>query len=489
MADRSRAGIEMNFAFGKGKKPDLPPSSDTPFRMLVLGDFGGHASRGEMRSLAGLRPQRVDLDSFGGLFAKLAPKVQIRLGDQPPFVFAFNELDAFHPDQLFSEAEFFAPMRELRRQLQDPKTFAVAAAMVGVVKSPEPAPSQAVVAAHSDDLQRLLGRAPSAPVAAPPTAGSIVDGMLREAVAPHVVAKSDPRQADTIAAADRMTGELMRAVLHDAGFQQLEALWRALDALVRNLELDENLQIFVLDVSREELAQNFAAASSLGETAMYRLVVDHVDDKPWSLVVDGARYGRTKQDAALLARFGTIAQLVDAAVVVGADFSTWKTGFASAEDQGAWAALRNSPAATAVAMAVPSILLRLPYGKDTDAIERFAFSEQTTPPTSEAYLWGSAAFLVAQLIAQSYTAAGGWDFTPGDECIVGDLPVHSFKQDGESVRTPCAQAWLPESAIDAMIKDGLVPMVSAQGRGEVRMPRLQSLASPAAALAGRWQGA
>jgi type VI secretion system protein ImpC len=489
MADRSRAGIEMNFAFGKGKQPRMPPSADTPFRMLVLGDFGGHASRGELRSLGELRPQRVDLDRLSGLFAKVAPTLQLRLGDQAPFALAFKELDAFHPDHLFATSDFFAPMRELRRQLQDPKTFAAAAAMVGSVKPVSSPPSQDQVSAHADDLQRLLGRAPSAPVAAPPTSASIVDGLIREAVAPHVVAKTDPRQADTLAAVDGMTSELMRAVLHDAAFQRLEALWRSLDALCRTLELDENLQLFVLDVSREELAKDFAAASNLAETAAYRLVVDQVGDKPWSLLVDGERYGRTREDAALLARLGTIAQSVDAAVVVGADFSTWKAGFASVEDQGAWAALRNSPAATAVALAAPSILARLPYGKDTEAIERFAFAEQSNPPTAEGYLWASAAFSVALLIAQSYAAAGGWDFTPGDECILGDLPVHIFKQDGESVQTPCAQAWLAESAIDAMIKDGLVPMVSAQGRGEVRMPRLQSLASPPAALGGRWQGA
>jgi type VI secretion system protein ImpC len=467
----------------------LPPSSETPFRMLVIGDFGGHASRSEIRSLAGLRPLKVDLDSFGTVFGKVAPKVEIRLGtEEAPFTVAFKDLDGFHPDRLFSVAEFFAPMRELRRQLQDPKTFAMAAAMLGSVTAPAVAPSQVDVSAHSEDVQRLLGRAPSAPAAAAPTSSSIVEGFLREAVASHIVDKADPRQADLVAKVDGLTGELMRAVLHDPSFQQVEALWRALDGVIRNLELDENLQIFILDVSREELASDFASAPSLAETAMYRLVVDQVGDKPWSLLVDGARYGRSKDDAALLARLGTLAQSVEAAVVAGMDFVTWKTGFPSVEAQGAWTALRNSPAASAIALAVPSVLVRLPYGKDTDATERFVFAEQTTPPTSQRYLWGSAAFSVAQLIAQSYAAAGGWDFTPGDECIVGDLPVHITKQDGESVQTPCAQAWLPESAIDAIIKDGLVPMVSAQGRGEVRMPRLQSIASPAAALAGRWQG-
>ncbi len=489
MADRSRAGIEMNFAFGKGKKPSMPPSPDTPFRMLVMGDFGGHASRGEIRSLGGARPVRVDVDSFSAVFAKVAPKLEIRLGAEPPFALSFKDLEALHPDQLFAGSEFFAPMRELRRQLQDPKSFAAAAAMLGSVTAAEAPPTQAEVVSHADDMQRLLGRAPSAPVVAAATPSSVVEGLLREAVAPHIVGKADPRQADLVAKVDGLTGELMRAVLHAPAFQQLEALWRALDSLTRNLVLDEALQLFILDASQEELTRDFASAPTLAETAMYRLVVDQAGDKPWSLLVAGTCCQRDKQDAAMLARLGTLAQSIDAAVVAGMDFATWKAGFPSVEDRGAWTALRNSPAATAIAIAAPSLLVRLPYGKDTEAAERFAFTEQTTPPAGERYLWASAAFSVAQLIAQSYSAAGGWDFTPGDECVLGDLPVHITKQDGESVQTPCAQAWLPESAIDAVIKDGLVPMVSAQGRGEVRMARLQSIASPPAALVGRWQSA
>ena len=34
MADRSRAGFEMNFAFGKGPKPKLDRREDAPLRML-----------------------------------------------------------------------------------------------------------------------------------------------------------------------------------------------------------------------------------------------------------------------------------------------------------------------------------------------------------------------------------------------------------------------------------------------------------------------
>jgi len=482
MADRSRAGIEMDFTFGK-RQPAKTVNSEAPMRLLVLGDFGGHATRDEIRPVADLRTQKVDIDSLPSLLAKIAPQIRIGLGSEAPFTIAVRDFDDFHPDQLFSSLDFFKPMRELRRQLQDPKTFVQAAALVGsVATSAAAAPLD--VAAHGKDLQRLLGRAPAAEA---PKPASVVDDLLRQAVASHVVAKADPRQAEVIAGVDGMTSELMRAVLHDRGFQAVEAAWRGLDRLVRALNLDEMLQLFVLDISRAEMAADFAAAPNLSDSGLYGILVDSAGDKPWSLVADTNAYGRSQADAALLARLGTLAQQVEAAVVAGMDFSAASRPFASLEDERAWTALRNSTAATSIALASPSVLLRLPYGKGGETVEKFTFSEQTTPPALGRYLWGSSALVVAQLVAASYSQAGGWDFAPGDESAVDDLPTYITKQDGESVQAPCGQTWLPESRIDALLKEGVIPIVSARGRGEVRVARFQSIASPPAALMGRWR--
>jgi type VI secretion system protein ImpC len=478
--DRSRAGIEMDFTFGK-RQPPKTSNPEAPMRVLVLGDFGGHATRDELRHVADLRPQKVDIDSLPSLLAKIAPQIRIRLGSEAPFTVAIRDFDDFHPDQLFSSLDFFKPMRELRRQLQDPKTFAQAAALVGSVAT---SPGPVDVAAHGQDLERLLGRAPTAET---PTSRSVVDDLVRQAVASHVVAKSDPRQAEVLAGVDGMTGELMRAVLHDPGFQAVEAAWRGLDRLVRALNLDETLQLFVLDISRAEMAADFAAAPNLSDSGLYGILVDRVGDKPWSLVADTNAYARGRADAALLARLGTLAQQVEAAVVAGMDLSAASRPFASLEDERAWAALRNGTAATSIALAAPSVLLRLPYGKGGEPVEKFTFAEQSTPAALDRYLWGSSALLVAQLVAGAYSQAGGWDFAPGDESVVDDLPTYITKVDGESVQTPCAQDWLPESRIDALLKEGVIPIVSARGRGEIRVARFQSIASPPAALSGRWR--
>jgi type VI secretion system protein ImpC len=486
MADQSRAGIKAEFTFGKGKRPARPASGGTAFRMLVLADFGGHAARGEVRPGGGLAPQRVDLDTLPSVLHRIAPRIPIALGSEPAFTIAIEDMEDFHPDHLFARLPLFAPMRELRRQLGDAKTFARAAALLGKASEPAEATTAPPAAPTDDELVRLLGRpASAAPVASGPVA--TVESMVRQAVAPYIVGKPDPRQAELIAAVDGMCGELLRAVLHDAGFQRVEAAWRGLERLVRTLELDESLQIFVLDASSEELLADFAAAPDLADSAMYHILVDHTSDTPWSLLVSGNPCGRQQEDAALLARLGTLAQSVEAAVVAGMDSKVWSAGSPSLEDQRACQALRSSPAATAIAIGCPGFLLRLPYGKATDPIEGFAFNEQTSPPLAERYLWGSAAFALAELLARTYAAAGGWDFSPGDVSSVTDLPIHVFTQDGESTETPVAQVWMPESKIDELIKEGLVPLVSVRGRGEARVPRIQSIASPPAALAGRWR--
>ena len=133
MGDEKRAGIEMDFRFGKSNKQGPSPDAGVPLRMLVMADFGGHSGQGEVRTGALLRPRRVNIESLPSVCTALAPRVRIGLGDQAPFTIAFGDLDEFHPDHLYASLDLFAPMRELRRQIENPQTFAAAAARLGMV--------------------------------------------------------------------------------------------------------------------------------------------------------------------------------------------------------------------------------------------------------------------------------------------------------------------------------------------------------------------
>jgi predicted component of type VI protein secretion system len=410
--------------------------------------------------------------------------VRIDLGDAAPFTIAFADLDEFHADHLYASLDLFAPMRELRRQIQNPQTFAAAAARLGVASQVVASPAGA--SSEGSDIQRLLGRAPTAAdkSSAPVSATSIVDSMIRRALGSHVTAKADPRQADLLAVIDQTSAGLMRALLHHPAFQSVEAAWRGLDFLVRSLEVEDDVQVFVLDTSIEEMGAAVLASPTPAESDLFRLLADSGADVPWSLLVSLASYRRTAGHAALLARLGAIAQDGGAAVLAGMGWAEWTAGFASEADQRAWQELRRSPCAASVGIALPRMLLRLPYGKKGEPAERFAFEEQ---PQAEEYLWGSGALACATLIGKSFGAAGGWGFSLGDIDSVDELPVPVVQKDGESVQMPSAEAWLSEPKVDAIIHNGFMPLVPALGRGSVRLPRFQSIASPAAPLAGRWR--
>src|SRR5689334_15104770 len=75
---------------------------DTPFRILVLGDFSGRANRGLNSGLAGRRPVLVDLDNFEDVMQGMDVSLHL-----PSTSLHVRELDDFLPDNIYRTAEIF----------------------------------------------------------------------------------------------------------------------------------------------------------------------------------------------------------------------------------------------------------------------------------------------------------------------------------------------------------------------------------------------
>ena len=95
-----------------------------------------------------------------------------------------------------------------------------------------------------------------------------------------------------------------------------------------------------------------------------------------------------------------------------------------------WRLLRTSAVAPWLGLALPRVLLRMPYGRKADPIEAFAFEEMPMGRDPGAYLWGNPAFVCARLIADAF-AENGWEFSPGEVLDVEDLPMHIYEEAGE----------------------------------------------------------
>src|ERR1035437_7853631 len=93
---------------------------ETPFRILLLGDFSGRAAPAAQSS-AVWKPVEIDRDNFEEVLAGVGPGFS---------GMRFRELDDFHPDRIYRQNGLFQALREARRKLEQPATFAEAAAEI-----------------------------------------------------------------------------------------------------------------------------------------------------------------------------------------------------------------------------------------------------------------------------------------------------------------------------------------------------------------------
>jgi type VI secretion system protein ImpC len=483
-----------------------PRDAETPLRLLLLADLGGDRSV----PLAARRPLKTDIDDFDRVLARIAPRLALELEGQA-LALDFASLDDFHPDHLFDRLPVFDALRRLRDEAGDPAQFHRVAAALGLAPVAAPvtaapmtaAPSAAAPAAEvAADLERLLGRAPPAAPTAAATAtggtGAVLDRWLRDLVAPHAKPDTAPEQRAVVDAVDQALTTLMRRVLHAPAFQALEAAWRGADRLVRGLDLGPDLQLWLLDVSRDELRHDLQAhRDDLAASALHAHLhpAAGADAQRYGLLALDQAFGPEAEDLQTLAALGALAARAGAPLLAGAapalvgaatgaelaEPRRWR-----AEDDESlawWQALRTAPMAPWIGLVLPRVLMRLPYGAATDPLTRFAFEEMPPARPHEAYLWGGGAPALALLAGQAFQQHG-WAMDLSDALELDDLPSHVHTADGERHQQPVAEWLMAEEAGQALLDRGLMPLMSYRNRPAARLLRWQSVASPPQALQG-----
>lgn len=458
---------EVGFHVESGPEIDLRPSQDErPFHIALVGDWSRRRDRGPILKR---RPVAVDRDSFDAVLRKLAPRI-----DTPAGEYVISDLDDFHPDTIYKRLPVFASLRNRRSQLSNPVTSARAAEEV-LGPSAAPLAPRSAATTSGDLLEDILTASETGLAAASAKRAKQADRakpvdedlqeFVRKAVQPHLTPRQDARAADLIRDTDTDTSELMRAFLRSADFRSAEAAWRTLFQLVRRLETGPDLSLFLIDVSKDEAA---AEPEHLAE-----LLIE--GSGPWAVLA--ANYSFGADDTKLLSILGRIAKQAGAPVLGEADLSLI--------DNEAWNEFRRSAEARYVALALPRILLRLPYGAGTSRCETFDFEEISGRPESSQLLYGNPAPYCAMLLGQSFESEG-WNMRPGSVRDIDDLPVYTFKEDDEVLMFPCAETTLTESTAEALSDAGFIPMAHLRGTDVVRAVRMQPVSDPPQRLPGRW---
>ncbi|WP_313537521.1 type VI secretion system contractile sheath large subunit [Sphingomonas sp.] len=228
-------------------------------------------------------------------------------------------------------------------------------------------------------------------------------------------------------------------ILHDPGFQKLEATWRGLHHLVFNTETSTRLKLRVLDVTEKELRDDLGKAIDFDQSALFKKVYEEeygtLGGKPYGLLVGDYYFDRSVPSQKLLRDIAQVAAAAHAPFLGAAapnlfdldsfqdlpkprDLSKIFDSVMMAE----WRAFRESEESRYATLTLPRVLMRLPYDPVDNPVEGIDYSEYTrsaqrqvaadgdgadteadlSDPTPTSYLWGNPAWFLAQRVTSAF---------------------------------------------------------------------------------------
>jgi type VI secretion system protein ImpC len=486
---------------------------EPPFHVLLLGNWSGMNS--SKADLSARRPVVIDRDNFDEVMRKLNVELSLQVEGSDALALRFSELDDFHPDRIFQQVSLFSELREMRRRLLNPNTYNEMAreirSWVGESKSKtvqptETASVQPVAPPVSSEnlLDQILSQGDEGGLA---TVRQIserneLSEFVGKLVQPYLSQVDETEQATFVHAVDTLTSDLMRSILHHPQFKSLEAAWRGAYQMVRRVDTDVDLKIYLLDVSKEEFSDNLKANSDLTKSIFYKRFVEETLQTPgvhpWAVILGNFSFDLNVDDVATLIRIGKLAKSAQAPFIANVslemigikslvntpEVNQWDFS-GNTNEAKLWNALRSQPESVYLGLAIPRFLVRLPYGSDTEPTETFYFEEFTSKSNHESYLWANPCFIAGTLLAQSYRQ-GGWEMSQSLLLDIEGLPTHLYRENGEAKVTPCTEVVITLNACDKLLEQGLMPVISYKNSDNVRLVRFQSVAEPLTMLKGRW---
>jgi type VI secretion system protein ImpC len=281
---------------------------------------------------------------------------------------------------------------------------------------------------------------------------------LDHAIKPgHVVSKDVELNIKAwIAEIDRKLSAQMNEILHDPGLQQLEGTWRGLHYLVDQSETGTDLKIRVLNVNKRELFKDLERAIEFDQSNLFKKIYEEeygqLGGHPYGMLVGDYEFGRNAEDVSLLKMLSNVAAMAHAPLVSNAspklfNFESFTelpnprdlAKIFEAVEYAPWRSFRESEDSRYVALTMPRVLGRLPYGQDFKRVTEFNFEEEVDGKEHNNYLWMGAAWAYAARITDAFAQYGWMIKSRGVEGggKVEGLPVHTFPTDEGDVAMKC----------------------------------------------------
>lgn len=329
-----------------------------------------------------------------------------------------------------------------------------------------------------------------------------VSTLVKQALTDSSLVKDDV--LDTIqlmiARLDEKISAQLNEVIHAPEFQQLEGAWRGLYYLVNNSETDATLKLRVLNISKKEIGSD--ANSNPGakwdqSELFHKLYGDEYDTLggyPYGALIGDYSFDHHGPDVNVLRHIGKISAAGHIIFIASADplllgMDTWNdlpkirdlSDKLDAPEYAAWKSVRESENSRYMALCMPRVLSRAPYGAKTNPVEEFAFEERTDGHVGRDYAWMNAAYAMGANINRAFKESG-WTVNirgvqSGGE--VTELPVHMFPTDDGDMDLKCpTEIAIGDRREAELSKAGVIPLIHRKNTDRAAFLGAQSIYKP-----------
>ena len=227
---------------------------------------------------------------------------------------------------------------------------------------------------------------------------------------------------------------------------------------------------------------------------MYKSEFGQLGGEPYGALIADYHFSHAPTDVQLLRDLSKISSASMAPLIAGADpnlmrMDSWTelmnprdlSKVMDTPDYAAWRGVRDAEDSRYVALCLPRVLARLPYGSKSEPIEEFAFEEETDGHTGDKYAWMNAAYAMGANINRAFKE-WGWTVQirgveSGGEVI--NLPTHTFPTDDGGVDLKCpTEIAITDRREAELSKAGLISIVHRKNSDKAAFIGAQSVYKP-----------
>jgi type VI secretion system protein ImpC len=287
-----------------------------------------------------------------------------------------------------------------------------------------------------------------------------------------------------IAKLDGQISAQLDEILHHEDFQQMEGTWRGMFMLVTGTDTGAHVQIRLMNIAISELAYDLEKAIEFDQSQIFKKVYEEeygtFGGNPYTILMSDHNFGRNNADMELLRKISQVAAAAHAPFISAAhpsllDLDNFTqlgnirdiaTVFNSTE-LGKWMSFRETEESRYVALTLPHVLARAPYGEDTNPVYGLNYEENVDGTDNSKFCWTSSSWALALRVLESANMTGWPASIRGVENggMVSDLPYYTFKTTDGDIALKCpTEVSITDRREKELSDQGLIPLCHCKNR-------------------------